>query len=232
MKRFRSILFLLALFLLLGGASAHALLVSVEVLWGYVSYPQKPDTDPPEYYTFDDYHITEGSIIQIVAYQSGAALYPNPDEPNNTVVHEDHDPVDVGNFTPYGSSYLPDTTPEGHQIVATGAVTNLGNGVYGMVTWIDLPYPYDSLYVRVFEVTDFGQGVSVGSHWGISAVSNITDSGFGTALTWFDNIQTPNSNTFEVIPEPSSLSFLLSGGCGMGVFALFRRRRTLRPPEE
>lgn len=217
MKRFRSILFLLALFLLFGGTSAHALLVSVEVLWGYEPYPSGT--------SFSDYHITEGSIIQLVAFSSADDVARGWD-------HDSAISAPDKNFDTYGSSFLPDTTPEHHYIVATGTVTNFGNGVYGMVTWIDLPYPYDSLYVRVFSATEFALDNTTTSWWGISSVSNITDSGFGTALTWFDNTQTPNSNTFEVIPEPSSLSFLLSGGCGMGVFALFRRRRTLRPPEE
>ena len=186
---------------------------------GYEPYPTNPETGQP--YTLSDYHITVGSIIQLVAYQNGAQGVEAPDPSSADK-----------NFTTYGTSFLPDTTPPGHQIVGTGTVTNFGNGVYGMVTWIDLPYPYDSLYVRVFSATEFALDNTTTSWWGISSVSNITDSGFGTALTWFDNTLTPNSNTFEVIPEPSSLSFLLSGGCGMGVFARYRRRRLLRPPEE
>jgi hypothetical protein len=211
MKRFRSILFLLAAALLFGAASARAYLLAVEVLW---------TGTPP----FSD-NLDVGSIIQVVAYDSTGT---------GTTSWDHDDPT--ANFTPYGSdTYLADTTPDGHQIVGSGslqALSEYGGGVYGMTTIIDVPDAYDTVYVRVFSATDFGQGVKISDvNWGISGTNHV-DPTFGTALTWFDNVEAPNVANFEVIPEPSSLAFLLSGGCGMGVFAVFRRRRKLRPPEE
>ena len=222
MKRFRSILFLLAMALLFGAASAHAYLVAVEVLW--------TDTNLSTL-AGDPYYLQPGSIIQLVAYNSTAmGVNPPPTPAEN--------PVDEANFQHYGSSLIPDTTPAGHQIVGTGTLQDLsaeyGDGVYGMTAIVNLPdeYNYDSLYVRVFSATGFEQGVvSSNVHWGISAVNPVSEH-WGTGLTWFDEVEAPNVANFELIPEPSSLAFLLSGGCGMGVCSLFRRRRKLRPPEE
>jgi len=205
--------------LFFGVGSAQALLVSVEVTWGYPDGISQGDLSTT-------YNLQVGSIIQIVAY-SDAEVMGVPVDPS--------DPEK--NFTPYGNGvYLPNTTPDKHEIVATGSVQLLSgttnSGIFGMTTWIDLPYAYDRLYVRVFEATAFEQGVSNQSHWGISSVSNISDNGFGVALTWFDDTHADNLDYFELIPEPSTLAFVMSGGCGMGLFAFFRRRRTLRPPEE
>ena len=213
MKRIRSIFFLLAMSLLLGGASAHALLVSVEVMWGYIGGGIDQTA------LQETYHLQVGSIIQIVACEDLGPSNPDPDKPDE-------------NFSPYGTSFLPDTTPPGHQIVASGTVQYLGNNVYGFVTWVNLEYPYDSLYVRVFEATEFFVQQAITSAWGISAYSNISDEGAGAAFTWFDNVIADQTNAFELIPEPSSLAFLLSGGCGMGLWTIFRRRRPLHPPEE
>lgn len=212
MKRFRSILFPLVATLLFGAASAHAYLLAVEVLWGS-DYAQSP------------YNLNLGSIIQLVAY----------DSTGTGTTSWDHNAPEE-NFTPYGAdAYIPDTTPDGHHIVGSGslqALTEYGPGVYGMTAIINVPDAYDTVYVRVFSATDFDSGVLYRDiNWGISDPNHI-DPVFGTALTWFDDVQAPNVANFEVIPEPSSLSFLLSGGCGMGVFSLFRRRRKLRPPEE
>lgn len=220
MKRLHSIFFLFAALFLWAG-TARALLVSVEVMWDNAA-------------ALSAASLQVNSIVQIVAFDSTAygARQPDPSDPDNTHLT----PGYSGNFTPYGSSvYLPDTTPSGHEIIATGRVQDFGDGTYGLVTWVDLEYPYDSLYVRVFNATNFYQGVvSSNVAWGISGVTNIYDDGshpLGTAFTWFDNVQANNTNHFELIPEPSSLAFLLSGGCGMGAFALFRRRRS-HPTEE
>lgn len=213
MKRFRSILFLLAAALLFGVVPARAYLLAVEVLWY--------DDTPP--FAFND-NLQIGSIIQIVAY----------DSTGTGTTSWDHD-APGENFTPYGTAYIPDTVPDGHQIVGSGSIQPLadyGDGFYGMTTVIDVPDAYDSVYVRVFSATGFEQGVvSENVNWGISGINQV-DPQWGTALTWFDDVVATNVANFELIPEPSSLAFLLSGGCGMGVFSLFRRRRKLRPPEE
>lgn len=212
---------LLALALLAGAVPARALLVSVEVMWGY------PSGISSDTLLNNPYHLQVGSIIQFIAFDSTTAATEHTQTGENAA---------KDNFLRYGDSYLPDTTVGGHQIVGTGTVQLLSgstnSGVFGITTWLDVPYPYDRLYVRVFSATNFDQGNATTSWWGISSASNLTGGAFGTTLTWFDNTELPNQNTFEVIPEPSSLSFLLSGGCGLGVFAFHRRRRSLRPPEE
>lgn len=212
MKRFRSILFLLSAAFFFGVAPARAYLLAVEVLW--VGTPPFP-TD-----------LDVGSIVQVVAFNQSQSTW-DPATAASTPGE---------NFTPYGSDvYLPDTTPDAHHIIASGSIQALpdyGSGVYGMTTIIDVPDAYDTVYVRVFSATGFEQGtVTENVHWGISDPNHI-DTTFGTALTWFDDVEAPNVANFELIPEPSSLAFLLSGGCGMGVFSLFRRRRKFCPPEE
>lgn len=230
MKRFRSILFLLAAALLFGAAPARAYLLAVEAIW----WPD--DEDAP---TLAQASLVPGSIIQIVAYNSreqGVEGFGDDELDKNN-------PID--NFTHYSGDgdapydddvFIPDSAPVGHHIVASGYIQSLPDygspNVYGMTTIINVPDAYDTVYVRVFSATDFEQGVVAnGVHWGISDTNHITPT-FGTALTWFDDVPAPNIANFELIPEPSSLAFLLSGGSGMGVFALFRRRRQLRPPEE
>lgn len=221
MKRFRSILFLLAAALLFGTASARAYLVAVEVLWTQAQLSSA--------------NLSEGSIIQLVAFNHSESTWNYATAVNTPGENFDHYSGD--GVAPYDDDvYIPDTTPDAHHIVGSGTIQDLsadyGSGVYGMTTIIDVPDAYDSLYVRVFSATGFDPGVvSEDVHWGISPVNGITNK-WGTGLTWFDNVEAPNVANFELIPEPSSLAFLLSGGCGMGVFSLFRRRRKLRPPEE
>jgi hypothetical protein len=222
MKRFRSILFLLATALLFGAASAQAYLVAVEVLWTEAQLSSA--------------HLGQDSIIQLVAFNQSASTWNYAtavNTPGENFAHYSGDGV-----APYDDDvYIPDTTPDAHHIVGSGNIQKLeeygDNPVfYGMTTIIDVPDSYDSLYVRVFSATGFEQGVvSSDINWGISAVTPISNK-WGTGLAWFDNVEAPNVANFELIPEPSSLAFLLSGGCGMGVFSLFRRRRKLRPPEE
>ena len=233
MKRFPSILLLLAAMFFLA-VPAHALLVSVEVMWGCDENGNPVNgVGITETALNNTYNIQVGSIVQIVAFNShdDSIRLPKEDDPDNTHYTTVGDQGYSGNFTPYGSDYLPNTTVAGHEIIGTGHVQDFGNGTYGLVMWVNLDYPYDSLYVRVFEATQFQQMVSTTSHWAITEVTNIGYHPLGTAFTWFDNVAATNLNSFELIPEPSSLAFLFSGGCGMGVFALFRRRRS-RPTEE
>lgn len=193
--------------LLAGVQSAFALLVEVSATWDSSTHG----------------NVQNGSIVQVVVY--------NHNTPGVNAPDPDHGSA---NFTQYGTTgsssdpvYLPDTTPDGHQIVSTGHVTQEGN-LYKFQTYVDLPNAsaYDRIYIRVFETATFpDNGTPVQSWWGISDVEGI-NAGPGTiGVVWFDDVQLSNQDWFEVIPEPGTVGLLWSGVFGTGVAGLWRRGR-------
>lgn len=159
-------------------------------------------------------HLQTGSIVQVVLFQTGGQE-PSPTDPGS-------------NFQPYGAgTWIPNSTKEGNQIIYTGTVTVSGNTAE-FYQWVDIPNEllavYDKFYLRVFEATEFSEGVASDSYWGIGDLEDIPDGGGGTAWSWFDDIAVTNLNSFEVIPEPGVISLLAAGICGLGGAAMRRRK--------
>lgn len=198
---------------------AQALTIIVDIGWGYTA-----NYDMDNAALASGYYLQEGSIVQIIAYDSVA--YPNTDFLSNDA----DDNFDYMGTTPSGDVYNPYTAPDGHLIAYTTTIgTPIGgnqNGYdwYNIYASFQVLDNYDSLYIRVFGVTDFPHATVVESHWGISGVE--TDGGaIGTWYVVFDDVDAPNVAYFEVIPEPGSLGLLALGGTGLWVARLRRRKR-------
>ena len=159
-------------------------------------------------------NLTNGSIVQVVLFNSHGGQEPSNSEPGD-------------NFQPYGSSWIPNSTKEGNQIIYTGELTVNGTTAE-FYEWVDIPNAllavYDKIYIRVFSDTEFTQGEVNESYWGVSDIQSIPGGSGGTAWTWFDDVAVTNFATFEVIPEPGVLSLLAVGAWGLGG-AAFRRMK-------
>ena len=187
--------------LAVGVPEAHALLLEITATW-----------------TGDDAaHLQEGSIVQVVLWQTGGVL------PSNSQ-------ADAGeNFQAYGSGvYMPDTTQNGNAIIYTGHLHKT-NGVATFSQWVEVSQlennTYDKVYLRVFSATNFEQGVAIDSYWGVSATNALDFDGAGMGFTYFPSFSVSNTNTFEVIPEPGTLGLLAGGGWGLWALGLRGRRR-------
>lgn len=215
----KNVLIPVLLTLLLAGApSAFALMVGISATWDS-SFAYDPDTNP--------YGLQEGSIVQVVAIQSG---YNEPGG-SDAAYH----------FEQYGTTsgdlddnrvFLADTTKEpGNAIVYTGQLTPTANGGYQLKTYVylDNVSSYDRIYIRVFSATEFEEGEVGTSAWGVGTVQTF-DSGPGIVdvLSW-NNVDLANTNYFEVIPEPGTLGLLWSGMLGIGAAGLCRRARRKEP---
>ena len=214
---------------------AQALVVIMDIGWGYYGGGLNNST------LGSTYALQEGSIVQIIAYDStaiqntdflsgnandnfdlfgsysGAAI---PGQPN----------VSPNNQAPTENNvYDPESVPLGHVIAYT---THIGPAIGGSLSnanWYNIYASfqildsYDSIYIRVFGATEFPHnGIAFASYWGISAVQ----SGGGSIGTWYvtynDVTAADHVNYFEVIPEPGSLGLFALGG--VGLWAARRRR--------
>lgn len=187
-----------------------------------------------------DYNLQVGSIVQVIGYKSGegevwnsdvgkqfgdenghaygittdtetaAAPYPNTTPPTNVPGGKD--------------VWLADNTQDGHDILYTGAIQNLGSW-YGLYTQITLDsYLYDTVYIRVFGAKSIEQGEVTASYWGISNPYTVTPS-YATDKLLVQDLKAGKANYFEVIPEPATLGLLGLGGIAL---AAWRRRRLAR----
>lgn len=223
-----------AALLCLGTVPAQALTMIVDIGWGYYGTSDMTESD-----LISDYALQEGSIIQIIMYDSSTASAPGPNADDNF-----GDPTGAYSGTPIpgepnvdpwdeapaeNNVYDPETVPDGHMIAYTTtigpAVGGNANGYnwYNIYATFQVLDNYDSIYIRVFGMTDFPDGNVGASYWGISGVQ--ADGGaIGTWYTTFDDVTATNHvNYFEVIPEPGSLALIALGGCGL--WAGRRRKR-------
>ena len=207
--------------LVLAAMPADALLVTINLGWGYNQNGAGNSLAP--------YHLQEGSIIQVVMYDSTPTdTPPGPDANDNFDVFGNYpsNPDNLADTTIYD----PESTPAGHVIAYTTEIKQAeyldGNGNVWWNVYVEFTIigPYDALYLRVFEMTEFPDGTPASSYWGLSDVV------YGTNLvgTWpvgiVDNITATNQNYFEVIPEPGVMALMALGG--VGLLAGARRRKT------
>lgn len=145
------------------------------------------------------YNLQEGSIMQVVAYNRNNASAPGSGASSNFDITPD-------------ASYDPYTTPLNHNIVFQ---TSIENG--RVFDSFELLGNYDRLYIRMFQITDFGQDEVALSRWGLTQVRSVDQSLSSIYFNW--NNRPANNGPdpfrapyFEVIPEPSTFGFMVLGG--------------------
>ena len=217
---------------------AQATLMIVNIGWGEFA-----NSDMDNASLIENYALQEGSIVQVIAYDSTAYpnadfQFPGGDASDNFDLFGTHTGPGIPgdpNVDPYDEApsennvYHPNSVPLGHVIAYTTTIgPAIGDNANGY-DWYDINASfmmldnYDSIYIRVFGATDFpADGVVHASYWGISDVQ----SGGGSVGTWYTDFYdvpaTEHVNYFEVIPEPGSLSLFALGG--VGLWAARRRR--------
>lgn len=217
---------------------AQALVVTIDIGWGYNYGTPGQSVDLAA-----EYNLQVGSIVQVIMYDSTQAGPPGATAAAN---FEYFNWAYTGQGIPSqpytsGSQHVPDdstvykydTTPVGHDIVATFAIKQAptlddqGDVWYHVLEQFQVIGSYDRLYVRVFGATEFPPMVLVASYWGLSEVQHYP----GTPGVWYvgpgviDDIVASNKNYFEVIPEPGTLGLALLGMAGLWM----GKRRTKRP---
>ena len=218
---------------------AQATVMIVDIGWGYFG-----GSDMDNASLTQNYALQEGSIVQIIAYDSSAypsAAFQSGNANNNFDLFGTHvGPAIPGdpNVAPWNQAptdnnvYDPNSAPDGHVIAYTTtigpAIGGNANGYdwYNIYASFQILDNYDSIYIRVFGATDFPHdGIVHASYWGISDVQS-GGGGIGTWYVTYNDVTAENHvNYFEVIPEPGSLSLFALGGVGLWTA---RRRRLKR----
>lgn len=216
---------------------AQATVMIVDIGWGYFGGSNMDNAS-----LIQNYALREGSIVQVIMYDSSAPnpynQPPGPDADDNFDVFGTYvgdgvpgqPNVDPWDEEPSDNNvYDPDSVPVGHLIAYTTtigpAVGGNANGYdwYSIYASFQILDNYDSIYIRVFGATDFpADGIVHASYWGISDVQS-GGGGIGTWYVTYNNVTAADHvNYFEVIPEPGSLSLFALGG--VGLWAARRRR--------
>ena len=213
---------------------AQATVMIVDIGWGYSDNTANGLTAAE---LTAGYALQEGSIVQIIMYDSSVSSAPGPNANNNFDLFTTYvgpgipgEPnVDPWDEAPSDNNvYDPDSAPSGHLIAYTTtigpAIGGNANGYnwYSIYATFQILDNYDSIYIRVFGMTEFPDGAVGASYWGISDVQS-GGGGIGTWYVTYDDVTAADHvNYFEVIPEPGSLSLFALGG--VGLWAVRRRR--------
>lgn len=211
---------------------AQAVLVVVDIGWNYYGNSGIDNNG-----LMANFGLQKGSIVQVIAYNSGVVSAPSTDADDNFDIFGEYSGSLPGepNYSPNNQAptdqtvYDPESVPPDHEIVysthigpAIGVNAN-GYAWYNIYTSFFIS-GYDSIYIRVFGATDFPNGVVIASYWGISTVKT-NDGSIGTWYVTYDDVTATNHvNYFEVIPEPGTFA-LLAVGAG-GLWLSKRRRKT------
>ena len=125
--------------------------------------------------------------------------------------------------------YLANTTPQNHDIVYTGAITDYGTGDYHFYAQVSIDwYLYDRVYIRIFGADSIEQGEVTASYWDITGPIPLNPQyQFQSFET--NGFKINQKDFFEVIPEPATLGLLGLGGCAL---AAWRRHRPRRQEED
>jgi len=212
---------------------AQALVVTIDLGWGWNA---GANTD------LNDYNLQEGSIVQVVMYNSADASAPGSEADDNFDIWGNYSGADIA-AEPYPGTepanvpgdttiYFPETVPNGHTLAYTteigAAINPNANGYdwYNVYEQFEILGTYDSLYIRVFGAADFPEGEVFSSYWGLSGVSVSN----GVIDTWFvapiDDTIATHTNYFEVIPEPGTMALFLLGGTGLLAGTRRRQKRS------
>ena len=206
---------------------AQALVVTIDLGWGYNYDGAGTSVD-----LMTEYNLQVGSIVQVIMYDSSVYGPPGVDADDNfdIIGYNSSDPENLAD----DNVYDPTTTPDGHMIAYTASIQaapyadGQGDTGYQIYAQFEVIGTYDSLYIRVFEMTNLAalNGNTTASYWGLSDVQYSTNIVGMWYVPIIDNTDAPNRNYFEVIPEPGTVGLLALGG--VGLFAGARRRRTHR----
>lgn len=157
-------------------------------------------------------NIMEGSIVQLVTYNSSDASPP--------VANASESFDESGD-----NSYDPFSTPENHDIAYETAFTVQGNN-YRVNETYELLGDYDRVYLRIFSMTGLDDEVQL-SYWGLGTVSSIKLHGKTTVYMNYSQMTNENNFAqpyFEVIPESSTSLLTILGGS----LIFYRRLRDRR----
>lgn len=163
-----------------------------------------------------DYHVQEGSIVQVIAYRSNQGSNPSGGANNNFDV--------VGDYL--GESiYDAYTTPNNHNIVYQTTVNQLLFSYYVYESFLLLG-DYNRIYVRIFNEINLEEDVVL-SYWGITPRQNFNHFPVTIYYNNFNHITNENyfgTPYFEVIPEVPTWNLILLGAITFVIWSMCKRK--------